>query len=283
MYKKVLAVLSLLIVLTLTGCLQVSQEIWHNRDGSGRFVLEMILSEDMLTLMGVEGSAEENREEILRELEIAPEDMPTDDPNIRNASYNSYYDPEGANFHVILDIELVDLVVGLPVEEDSDFSTFDFTITDNNDGTFRFSQITDASSEMGGSDLDQASLQMFETFMAGDMYTLKLHVAELIEADPRAVYDKNNGVIVWEIPMLELITATVPTEFWAVYRTESSSFLPGLDLGGLPGWVPIVVLGLCCLALVAVIVIVFVVVLLVRKRKKNANDFTSSQAKILSE
>jgi hypothetical protein len=283
MYKKALAFLSLLIVLTLTGCLQVSQEIWHNQDGSGRFVLEMILSEDMLSFMGVEGSAEENREEILRELEISPEEIPTDDPNIRNVAVNSYYDPEGANFHVIMDIELVDLVKGLPVDENSDLGGFEFTVTDNNDGTFRFSQITDASSEMGGSDLDEASLKMFETFMAGDMYILKLHVAELIEADPRAVYDKNNRVIVWEIPMLELMTATVPVEFWAVYRMNSSSFLPGLDLDGLPGWVPFVLLGLCCLALVAIVVIVIVVVLLARKRKKNAHPLTSSQPEILSD
>jgi hypothetical protein len=272
MRKKVLAVLSLLIILTLTGCLEVSQKIWHNPDGSGRVVLEMILSEDMLSFMGAEGSPEENREEILRELEISPEDMPTDDPNIRNAAYNTYYDPEQRNFHVIMDIDLVDLVIGLPVEADADLSTFEFSITDNNDGTYRFSQIMDASSDIGGGDLDQASISMFETFMADDMYTLELHVPDLIEADPRAVHNRNNKVVVWEVPMLELMTLTEPIEFWAIYRIETSSFIPGLDLGGLPNWVPAVVLGLCCLSLVAVVIIVIVVVLVVRKRKKNQDQ-----------
>lgn len=269
MRKKLLAVLSLLIVLTLTGCLEVSQKVWHNPDGSGRVVFEMMLSEDMLSFMGIEGSPEENREEILKELEIAPEDMPTDDPNIRNAAYNSFYNPETGKFHVILDLELFDLVKGLPIEEDGELSSFEFTVTDNNDGTYRFSQIMDASSDLGGGDLDQASLSMFETFMEGDMYTLELHVAELIETDPRGLYDNNNKVIVWEVPMVELMTLTEPTEFWAVYRIESNSFLPGLNLGGLPNWVPFVILGLCCLSLVAIIVIVIVVVLVARKRKKS--------------
>jgi len=269
MQKKRLAVISLLMILTLTGCFEVSQEIWHNPDGSGRVILEIIFSEDMLSFMGVEGDVEENREEILREFEFSPEEISADDPNVRNAVVNSYYDPEGENFHIIMDVELLDLRKGLPVDEGDDMSGFEFTITDNNDGTYRFSQITDASSEMGDTGLDQASLQMFEAFMAGDMYTLKLNVAEFVDADPRAVYDKDNKVVVWEIPMLDLLTASEPFELWAVYRAESSRFLPALGLGSLPNWVPFLLLGLCCVSLVTVIIIVIVVVLTARKRKQN--------------
>lgn len=264
MHKKLLTLVSLLVVLSLSGCFSVSQEIWHNQDGSGRVVLEIILEEAMLSLMGVE----DNHEDILSELAISPEDISGEDPNVRNVVANSYYDPDTASFHVIMDIEVFDLVKGLPVDDDADLSGFEFTITDNNDGSFRFSQINDSSADMDSGALDEATMMMFNQFMVNNTYTLKLHVAELIEADPRAVYDRGKKVVVWEMPMLELMSATAPIEFWAVYRTESSSVLPTLDVGGgLPNWVPFVLLGLCCLSLVAVIVIVIVIVLIARKRK----------------
>lgn len=269
MHKKWLAVISLLIILPLSGCFEVSQEIWHNPDGSGRVVIEMILSEDMLSFMGLEGDADQNREEILQELDISPDDVSSDDPNVRNVSVISYYDSEQSNFHVIMDVELYDLIKGLPVDEDDGMGGFEFTIIDNNDGTFRFSQKTDMSSEMGEGDLDQASRQLLETFMAGDMYTLKLYVKEFVEADPNAIYDKDNNVIVWEIPMIDMMTSSEPFEFWAVYRLGSSSLIPPLGMGEFPEWVPFVLAGLCCLTLIIIVIVVIVIVLLSRKRKKN--------------
>lgn len=268
MRKKWLAILSLFIVLTLSGCLEISQEIWHNPDGSGRVVIEMILSEEMLSFMDIGGGPEANREEILRELDISPEEISADDPNVRSASVDSYYDPDQAKFHIVMDIELYDLVKGLPVDEDTDMVGLEFQITDNNDGTYRFSQTANMDSEMGDGELDQASFAMIEAFMAGDMYTLKLHVEELIEAEPNAVYDQKDKVLVWEIPMVDMMTGSAPSEFWAVYRVDSSSFMPSLDMGGLPNWAPFVLVGLCCVTLLAVIIIVVVIVLIARKRKQ---------------
>jgi hypothetical protein len=113
---------------------------------------------------------------------------------------------------------------------------------------------------------------MFEAFMAGDMYTLKLHVEDLIEAEPNAVYDEDNKVLTWEIPMIDMMTGSAPVEFWAVYRIDSNRFLPSFDFGGLPNWVPYVVAGLCCLSLFATIMIVVVVILVTRKRKNNSDQ-----------
>lgn len=268
MQKKVLAVLSLLIVLALSGCLEVSQQVWHNPDGSGKIVIEMALAEDMLTYMGYEGSPEDNREEILREMAFAPDDLPSD-PNIRNASVDSFYDPDEGNFRIIMEIELFDLAKGWSDEGDIEVDIFDFTITDNFDGTYRFSQVIDPSSDLGAGGFDQMSQMMFEPFFEGKLYTMELHVGDLIDADPQAVYDRSRGTITWEMPMLEMMTLSAPVEFWAVYRAETSRTLPSLDMGGFPAWVPVVLLCLCCLALLIMIIIVVVVVLLVRKQKKN--------------
>lgn len=268
MHKKVLAVLSLLMVLALSGCLEVSQQVWHNPDGSGKIVIEIALAEDMLTYMGYEGSPEENREEILREMAFAPDDLPSD-PNIRNVSINSFYDPDEENFRIIMEIELFDLAKGWSDEDDIEVDIFDFTITDNFDGTYRFSLIIDASSGLFAGELDQMSQMMFEPFFEGKLYTLQLNVGELIDADPQAVYDRSRGTITWEMPMVEMMTLSAPVEFWAVYRAETSRTLPNIHMGGFPAWVPVVLLCLCCLALLIMIIIVVVVVLLVRKQKKN--------------
>jgi len=268
MHKKVLAVLSLLMVLALSGCLEVSQQVWHNPDGSGKIVIEMALAADMLPLMGYEGSPEENREEILREIAFAPDDLPSD-PNIRNASVDSFYDPDEGIFRIIMEIELFDLVKGWSDEGDIEVDLFDFTITDNFDGSYRFSQVIDASSDLGAGELDEMSQMMFEPFFEGKLYTLQLNVGELIDADPQAVYDRSRGTITWEMPMLEMMTLSTPVEFWAVYRVESSRTFTNIDMSGLPNWVPVVLLSLCCLALLIIIIIVVVVVLLARKRKNN--------------
>ena len=266
MNKKMLAVLSLVMILTLSGCMQVTQKIWHNQDNSGKYEVEMILSENMLSFMGFEGTAEDNREEILQEFAVSPEDLTSDDPNLKGASVNSYYDSEDRAFHIVMEIELLDMTKGFQFDEGAEMDAFAFTITDNNDGTFRFSQTTDYGSEMGDG-IDQDSLGLFESFMAEDKHRLELHVEEFIEADPMAIYDPTNKVIVWEIPLVDLMKLTEPIEFWAVYRIKSSSLLPNLDLGEGFNWVPYVVGCLCCLTLIAIIVIVIVIVVLARKKK----------------
>jgi hypothetical protein len=108
---------------------------------------------------------------------------------------------------------------------------------------------------------------MFEPYLAQAKHRLELHVEQFIEGDPMAIYDRSNKVIVWEIPLTDLMKLTEPIEFWAVYRTKSRSLLPGLDLGEGFNWVPYAVGGLCCLTLIAVIVIVIVIVVLARKKK----------------
>ena len=266
MYKKMLTVLSLAMILTLSGCVQLTQKIWHNQDNSGKYVIEMILSEDMLSIIGFGGTAEEIREELLQEFAVTPEELKSDFPNLKDVSVNSYYDAEDRAFHVVMEIDLFDMTKGFQFDENTDMDSLTFTITDNNDGTFRFSQTMDYGSAVGN-EIDQEYLRMFEPYLAQAKHRLELHVEQFIEADPIAIYDRSNKVIVWEIPLTDLMKLTEPIEFWAVYRTKSRSLLPGLDLGEGFNWVPYAVGGLCCLTLIAVIVIVIVIVVLARKKK----------------
>mgnify|MGYP003600750657 FL=1 len=143
MYKKMLTVLSLAMILTLSGCVQLTQKIWHNQDNSGKYVIEMILSEDMLSIIGFGGTAEEIREELLQEFAVTPEELKSDFPNLKDVSVNSYYDAEDRAFHVVMEIDLFDMTKGFQFDENTDMDSLTFTITDNHDDTFRFSQTMD--------------------------------------------------------------------------------------------------------------------------------------------
>ena len=287
------SILSILMVMVLSGCLDYNIDIYHHVDGSGNIRFEFIFLEDLLDRGDEITSWEEAREELMA-LVAMDDELSTDSPNIRSVSSEDFVNPQTNAWHYVYDIEFYDI---LSTQEDFDEEWF--LIEANPDGTYRFIWDFGPSEEDEGSDFFEEDRDLLEkTYVR-----IKLHVSDFIEGDSRAVYDPNEKVVTWEIPNDELVFNPQTYYFWAVYRVDAPEMIdeepeievpapiivedvakpaspevplpppavvqPQQDDGflGLPNWVPFVLAGLCCLSLVAVVVVILVVVVL--KKRKN--------------
>jgi hypothetical protein len=279
-------------VLTLSGCMNISVEIWHNPDGSGRILHQQAFTEDFFVEFGLEGDLEEAKIEFLEEAELKPEHLP-EGPNIKRITADTYFDPASGDLVTFFDMDVYE-IVGLTALDDKPAGSSDYFIIIENkrDGTYVFSQYLklsiDEISAMGEPDADHNIREM----LSGQYYTLMLHAQELIESDEFARYDGTTGVIIWEIPMADVLLSTTPIELFAVYRlttgdTEQSTQPDPIEaviptdfdqerpdpagfLQGLPNWVPYVTAGLCCLTLLAAVVAVVVIVIIGKRKKKTS-------------
>ena len=287
------SILSILMVMVLSGCLDYNIDIYHHVDGSGNIRFEFIFLEDLLDRGDEITSWEEAREELMA-LVAMDDELSTDSPNIRSVSSEDFVNPQTNAWHYVYDIEFYDI---LSTQEDFDEEWF--LIEANPDGTYRFIWDFGPSEEDEGSDFFEEDRDLLEkTYVR-----IKLHVSDFIEGDSRAVYDPNEKVVTWEIPNDELVFNPQTYYFWAVYRVDAPEMIdeepeievpapiiveevakpaspevplpppavvqPEQDGGflGLPNWVPFVLGGLFCLSLVAVVVVVIVVFVL--KKRKN--------------
>ncbi len=296
MWKRTIKffVLGGLMIVFLTGCFNIYSEIYHHPDNSGRLRIEYEFPEEILTLDEEEVTMEEVREDLLGWIDL-DQTYSADDPNILSVSSEDFIDPNTGSLHYIIDIEVINM---LEPFGSSDEEGTALTIEANPDGTFRFSLILEPTTQLG---LDNGELDLSDmrSLMEGTVYVWKLHVQEFIDGDSRAIYTPDENVVTWRISMNDLFYLETAYEIWAVYRTEASEvevndteqdeiqsteidqpdledqeqsgFLDGL-LEGFPVWLPIVLAGLCCLALVGVVVVVLVFVVLKKRKVKGPAD-----------
>jgi hypothetical protein len=292
------SILGLLMVLALSGCFfDTNFEIHHHQDGSGKYRFEFVFPEEILD-MEEYSSWEDAREDMLQEMEM-DELYSADDPNIRSGSSEDFVNPETNAWHMITDIEVNDMLIPLEGFDEEG----GFVIEANPDGTYRFSWSADASEDDLSDWFDEEEMALI------DLATFKitLYVPDFIEGDARAVYNPNEKVVTWELPMSALILNQEGFDFWAIYKLEPAEVVqpdpveepvqpdpvdaedpqpPGVEdpvapppvddtdgmFAGLPNWAIFAVLALCCLTLMAiVVVVVFVFVISKRKKKEPTN------------
>ena len=297
MWKKTIkfSVLGGLIMVLLSGCFNIYSEIYHNPDNSGRLIIEYEFPEEILSLDEEEVTMEEVREDLLSWVDL-DQIYSIDHPNILSVSSENYIDPDSGSLHYIIDIQVKNMLEPFGVSEDDGAA---LAIEAKPDGTYRFSLVFEPTSELG-LDENGMDLREFRSLMEGTVYVWKLHVQEFIDGDSRAIYTPNENVVTWKISMNDLFYLESAYEIWADYRTEAQvveeiqpeqddiqptgidevdrsdqpeqdqpGFFAGL-MDSMPGWLPVVLAGLCCLSLV-VIAVVIIVVVVVKKRKKPAS------------
>jgi hypothetical protein len=285
-------VLSLLVMLALSGCANIYGEIFHQPDNSGRMVIEYVFPEEILSLGDEDLNMEAFREEVLATWDI-DETFEIDNPNILSVRTEDFIDPDTGSLHLIMKMEIKNMLEPFwPDEEEA----LPIKIEANPDGTYRFSIMIEQGEELMMEE-EEEYLNNLNTLMESTVFSWKLHVQEFVDGDQRAVYTPNENVVTWNLSMNDLYNLKTDYEFWAVYRTEATQgeviapdqedvqpiqiddqikppeqneqgFFDGI-MEGFPVWLPIVLAGLCCLSLI-VIVAVVVVVFVLKKRKKPA-------------
>jgi hypothetical protein len=221
-----ITIISIVMLLSLSGCFSYRFEVQHNPDGSGRLTIESILSQDFLNMFSGDSAMGESNNDILDE-SIFTEDDLRNDPNIRSISEEEFTDPVTGDLHHILEIEIIDILRPLYLEQEEGDDTLIFQVVDNGDGTFLFTATLETPSDFtAGNDemdevmpMDPASLSMI---LQDSTITWQLSVAELIEADPIAEFDPANKIVTWEIPITDVLLAEENLDIFAIYRTEGS-------------------------------------------------------------
>ena len=214
--------LSLLILsIACAGCLELTQEVWVNRDGSGRMRLDIALPQELLEMAaetdGVNPLAESMAE--YERLKAHPEEI----SNLRSVDHSEYV--EGEFHHFVIELE-VDDVTALPetmaqlqkrtaanaeqAEKADELASqhemrlerigrdrmiFVQTLVDD-------SQATDASTS-GTEEMDAAGKAFLASMFAGKHFTVRLHAPKVTATN--GVMDETAGTTEWKIPLTELM------------------------------------------------------------------------------
>ena len=219
-------ILSIVLLLTLSGCFAYRFEVQHNPDGSGHLTIESILSQDFLNLLSDIPDLEETHDDILDESIITKEDL-RDDPNIRAISEEEFTDPVTGDLHHILEIEITDILKPLYLYQPDGKEDIVFQVVDNGDGNFLFTATLETQSDFALENEEMDEVMPMDpgslSFILQDStITWQLSVAELIDADPNAEFDPANKIVTWEIPLTEVLLAEENLEIFAVYRADGS-------------------------------------------------------------
>ena len=220
------------------GCLELTQEVWVNRDGSGRMRLDIALPQGLLEMTAEADGGNplaESLEEYER-LKANPEQI----PNLRSVDHSEYV--EGEFHHFVIEIE-VDDVTALPEtmaqlqkraavgEEQAekadqlasqhemklervgrDRMVFVQTLVDD-------SQAADASTP-DMEEMDAAGKAFLASMFAGKHFTVRLHAPKVTATN--GVVDGTATTIEWKIPLTELMAQEGLQELRAEIELDGS-------------------------------------------------------------
>lgn len=271
-----------LLALLLSGCFSQRYEVRHNPDGSGRFSLETIFTQEYLVTLDEGLTMEEARPQILSESVLNKDEIPLDNPNILDATERDFIDPATGSLHHIIELEIQNLLEPIQFDPLDDYSE-PFRIQDYGDGTYLFSAVIESLSEFIGDEMedDQFDREEARLMMEGSSVSWLIHVVQFIEGDERAVFDPGSGTVSWEIPMFDAMLGEEPVQIFAIYRLDSEPIpdqadpgLPPEEIGqptagitdGLPAWLPLSLAALLCLGLGFALLVVVVLIVLLRRR-----------------
>jgi len=218
-----LTILGIVLILGLSGCFSHRFEVMHNPDGSGKLTIETIFTEEYLGIFDEGVTMEEAQDDILADSMFSRENLP-DDPNIRSVEEKDFIDPTTGELNHSLEIEIFDILTPIYFD-DGDESSSIFQVEDYGDGTYLFTASLESMSEFTDEDEDDDFMmdpEMFKFMLQDSKVTWHLHAADFIEGDPYAIYDVMNGIVIWELPMFDVLFAEEPLEIFAIYRVDTA-------------------------------------------------------------
>lgn len=243
--RFILIALAMMVVLALSGCINFKEELWLNADGSGKFSIDIGMSQSLIDM--AKGSGTDPFADFKKEFE-------NKDPLVKNVSSKEYSDKVGGQDmkHYVVTMEVTDMVKYMEQQSKSSDGTLKISLKKLENGNYSFTQTLN----MGGSGditggVDPKSLQ---TFLKDMFWTVVVHVPSVVSADKTA---KVSGATVeWAIPIGDVMAATKPIELKLEYSPKGG--------GDFPTWIIFVIVG------VVVVALIVVGVLLILRRRKPA-------------
>lgn len=232
--KAVRTALLLLTTVACTACLELTQEIWVNADGSGRMSFDVMVPEALLAM------AEESEDgNPFGENQAAWESLkadPSQVPNLRSLDYQEYVEGEFHHFLIELEVDdatrlpetMVELEKRTGDEADADEETpqepeamtppSDMRLEPLGGGKMLFVQ-TLVSEDIGdvergeSEEADAAQEAFLASMFAGKYYTVRLHAPKVNSTN--GALDETTRTVEWKIPMADVMSQKVPQELRA--------------------------------------------------------------------
>jgi len=207
-FIKRLRILSLLLCLPLTGCLDVAQELWVYGDGSGRMKIVIGLYEQLM-----QGQV---RDDSTCDSFFEEKSLMEKREGVESAEYKSY--KEGGVFYCVADIKVSDFqqlktlqdesLKGSSIDAYRDSFLREFSLNNVEDGRGYFRQhisnhAGDASKQNLQAHAEQLANTIMGRLMTGRYWTVTLHTPGLLEANGTASED--NTTVSWRVPLYDLL------------------------------------------------------------------------------
>ena len=228
MKKLFLCLVNLSLMISLAGCFNISEELWHNSDNSGRYMDTIVFSENYLSQYGdmVAFLADPY---LIAEMNGLTEESLVGS-NISSGKLDAVSDYENRTVTVTRDIEIINMVEGLKGSEVGE--TVDFTIEDIGDGVFLYHNlITFDLRSSGVEEVTDEIRELAHQETEGMTYSVTVHATDFLIGDAFAQFDKDEQTITWERPMEDVILELDGWEIWAEYRVEKQGFFEELFSG----------------------------------------------------
>lgn len=216
-----------------SACLELTQEIWVNEDGSGRLKYDIATPEGLLA-MAAAGAEEDPLEEVrARWAELA--EHPETVPNLRSFAAEEYVDEDF--HHFVMEVEVDDVTL-LPQTMDEINERIDLDEAGAGAGAeegdaltqpadMRFERLADgrllfvqslqtdevAEAESADPEMDEASQAFLASMFAGKYFTVRLHAPNVVSSN--ATVDEGAGVLEWKFPMADFFGEETPDELRA--------------------------------------------------------------------
>jgi hypothetical protein len=229
--------LVLVLAAACAACLEVTQEVWVNADGSGRLQMDIAVAEALMAM------AQESEDGGSLQATLASYDKLKADPgrigNLRSIDHREY--TEGGLHHFVIEVEVDDVTLlpetldeisrlsaadGEPLKESDELATpSDMRFERLDDGRLLFVQslVTEDAQAAGkeqanDEELDEASRAFLSSMFAGKYYVIRLHAPAVNSANGQLAED--GGSVQWKIPMVDLMGGDAPGELRAEIEVE---------------------------------------------------------------
>jgi len=241
---------ALLALLTLTGCLDILEEIWIQADGSARVVVDLAVPKSLLALLKTK---EPEPFADLREKVKAAEVELKKDPDVVKFEFRELDD--GAQYHLIYDLTVRDatrlgelhkraMTSAAESQKGAGSKGFGFRIERTGSGQYVFTQQLGelkAGPEQGEAPEDamksKLAQQMALAMFANNYFTVRVHGPLVTETNGRL--NEQKDTVEWKHSLSALMGGAGKTELHAVVQAGPPLWLWPLVLG-----VPLLVLVL---------------------------------------
>jgi len=207
---KGLRVLSLLLCLPLTGCLDVAQELWIYEDGGGRMKTVLGLHDEVLLAQG------RNSDDPACEQFFASKQVLEQREGVESVEYKTY--KEGGVLYCVADITVSNFTQLASLQDDSLVESEFATAKDNYQTEFSLKSLTagygafrqhirNQTSDPGRDKLlaqaEQFTNVLTARLLAGHYWSVTLHAPKITEANGERSEDETT--VSWRVPLYDLL------------------------------------------------------------------------------